>query len=98
MESFTMKHLPIPKVLWLAPQAGRRSFGGRTVAVFSSGDYSLAVRDDGEIITDPAEVENFRPIREEQGEPVTRAALRFSRRIPAAFRAEFTYKMYWRYR
>lgn len=97
-----MKHLPIPKALWLVPQAGRHNFAaGRTAILFQSGDYSLAVWDNGQPILDAGEVANLSAHHEDSGEPVTRLAEKFSKKLrrfaPELYR-QFIHMMYWRYR
>lgn len=98
-----MKNPRIPKALWLVPQAGRHNFAaGRTAILFQSGDYSLAVwSDTGAPILDAAEVANLSAHHEDSGEPVTRLAERFSkklRRFAPEMYHQFIYEMYWRYR
>lgn len=102
MESFPMKHLPLPKALWLIPQAGRHNFvAGRTAILFSSGEYSLAIwSDTGAPILDAAEVANLSSHHEDVGEPVTRLAERMAkklRRFDAQICRQFIYMMFWRY-
>lgn len=97
-----MKHLPLPKALWLTPQAGRHNFvAGRTAIVFSSGEYSLAIwSDTGAPILDAAEVSDLSAHHEDVGEPVTRLAERMAKKIrhfaPDLYR-QFIYVMFWRY-
>lgn len=96
-----MKHLPLPKALWLVPQAGRHNFvAGRTAIVFSSGDYSLAVWDNGQPILSSAEVSGLSAHHEDVGEPVTRLAERMAkklRRFAPELYNQYIYMMYWRY-
>lgn len=97
-----MKHLPLPKALWLVPQAGRHNFvAGRTAILFQSGDYSLAVwSDTGAPILDATEVANLSAHHEDVGESVTRLAERTAKKLrraaPEMYR-QFIYVMYWRY-
>ena len=98
-----MKHLPLPKALWLTPQAGRHNFvSGRSAILFTSGDYKIALwSDTGAPILDATEVANLSVHHEDTGEEVTRLAERFSKKLrqfaPELYR-QFVYVMYWRYR
>lgn len=96
-----MKHLPLPKALWLVPQGGRHNFvAGHTAILFQSGDYSLAVWDNGQPILSSAEVSCLSAHHEDVGEPVTRLAERMAkklRRFDAQIYRQFIYVMYWRY-
>jgi hypothetical protein len=102
-ETFIMKSLPLPKVLWLQAKAGRHGFAAsRTALLFQSGDFALALwADSGEVITDPHATSALGVTRIEQGADAVGRSKRYVKRIGHVgdpLRKEFTRCMVWRYR